>query len=308
MHPPALRWSPAYLSHQHVKSSRAQLRYIYLRFFLLACLFFSHFPISSPLLFLLVTGPKKAMHFCQTLSEFSPPKPTFTEKDLPDLSGKVYFITGATSGIGLCLAKILYSKNAKIYITSRSDTSAEKAISQIRDSDKASRGEVKHVVLDLSDLPTIAPAIKKFLAQEPLLHSVWYNAGVMNVPKGSISAQGYELHWGTNVVAHFIINKLLMPALISAAHVSPKGSVRAVWVSSDGHAFSPSGDGIDWKDITTKKSTGWKGEKGSMTYYGQSKAGNVILAMEEAKRYGKSDILSVVSKVLFFQCPRDYLY
>jgi retinol dehydrogenase-12 len=68
------------------------------------------------------------MSLHQTLSEFYPPKPTFTEKNLSDLSEKVYLITGGTSGIGLALAKILYSKNAKVYITSRTDASAEKAI------------------------------------------------------------------------------------------------------------------------------------------------------------------------------------
>lgn len=232
----------------------------------------------------------------QTLSEFYPPKPTFTADDLPDLAGKVYLITGGTSGIGLILAKILFSKNAKVYITSRSAASGEKAIGEIKESDKSSRGELRSLVMDLSDLQTVAPAVKSFLAQETLLHTVWFNAGVMKVPSGSITKQGYELQWGTNVVGHFIMNKLLMPTLLATAQVAPKGSVRIVWVSSDGHnLLSPKGDGIDWQDITTLKSAGWKGEKGSMTYYGQSKVGNVLLAMELAKRYGNRDIIGVVS-------------
>jgi NAD(P)-dependent dehydrogenase (short-subunit alcohol dehydrogenase family) len=236
------------------------------------------------------------MALCQTLSEFYPPKPTFTANDLPDLAGKVYLVTGGTSGIGFILAKTLFSKNAKVYITSRSTASGEKAIGEIKESDKSSHGEVRSLVMDLSDLQTIVPAVKSFLAQETLLHKVWFNAGVMKVPSGSISKQGYELHWGTNVVGHFILNKLLMPILLATAQVAPKGSVRVVWVSSDGHnLLSPKGDGIDWQDITTPKSAGWKGEKGPMTYYGQSKVGNVLLAMELAKRYGNQDIIGVVS-------------
>jgi retinol dehydrogenase-12 len=233
----------------------------------------------------------------QTLSEFYPPKPTFTEKNLPDLSGKVYLITGGTSGIGLALAKILYSKNAKVYITSRTDASAEKAIAGIKESTKSSSGEMRYLTTDLSDLDTVAPAIKTFLAQETLLHTVWFNAGVMQVPKGSKTKQGYELQWGTNVVAHFVMNKLLLPILLSTAEVAPTGSVRVVWVSSDGHInFSPKPDGIDWKDIG-KKPAGWEGEKGSMTYYGQSKVGNVLLAMELAKRYSERNIVGVVGYI-----------
>ncbi|KAJ4865641.1 short chain dehydrogenase domain-containing protein [Trichoderma breve] len=214
------------------------------------------------------------MSLCQTLTEFYPPKPTFTDQDLPDLGGKVYLITGGTSGIGFILAKTLYAKHAKVYITSRSAASGEKAISEIKESAASSRGELRYLVMDLGDLQTVVPAVKSFLAQETLLHSVWFNAGVMKVPSGSITKQGYELQWGTNV--------------------APKGSVRVVWVSSDGHSLlSPKGDGIDWEDITTRKPAGWMGEKGSMTYYGQSKAGNVLLAMEVAKRYGNQDIIGV---------------
>jgi retinol dehydrogenase 12 len=236
------------------------------------------------------------MSLCQSLGEFYPPKPTFTSLDLPNLYGKVYLITGGTSGIGFALAKILYSKDAKVYITSRTAASAEKTIGEIKESIQSDRGELAYLVVDLSDLATVALAVKSFLAEESMLHSVWYNAGVMNVPNGSKTKQGYELHWGTNVVAHFLMNKLLMPILLSTAQVAPKGSVRAVWVSSDGHInLSPKPDGIDWNDISKKKPDGWKGEKGSMTYYGQSKVGDVLLAMEVAKRYGKDGIVGVVS-------------
>lgn len=40
------------------------------------------------------------------LSEIFPPTPLFTEKDLPDLSSKVYIVTGGASGIGKELCKV----------------------------------------------------------------------------------------------------------------------------------------------------------------------------------------------------------
>ncbi|KAH8817153.1 hypothetical protein F5884DRAFT_694326 [Xylogone sp. PMI_703] len=234
------------------------------------------------------------MSICQTVTELWPPKPRFTEADIPDLSGKTYLVTGGTSGIGLAVCKVLYSKNAKVYLTSRTPASADKAIKDIKQSQPSSRGELRFIAMDLTDLSTIAPAMREFLAQESTLHSVWLNAGVMDVPKGSRTKQDYELTWGTNVVAHYVIQQILLPILLSTVKVAPPGSVRVVWVSSGGHnTYSPKGDGIDWKDITEKKPKGWKGEKDSMTYYGQSKAGNVLLAKELAKRYGKDGLVGV---------------
>ena len=239
------------------------------------------------------------MSLSQSLSEFYPPSPKYTENDVPDLPSKVYLITGGTSGIGLALAKILYSKNARVYITSRTPTSAENAIDEIKKDIPISHGQVAYLTLDLTDLSTIAPAVNDFLAKESRLHSVWYNAGVMNTPAGSRTRQGYEIQWGTNVVAHFVINKLLMPILLFTAQVAQEGSVRSVWVSSDGHInFSPKPDGIDWNDIMIKQPDGWKGGMSVMKYYGQSKAGDVILSKETATRYGKQGIVSVVSFIL----------
>ncbi|PWY92674.1 hypothetical protein BO70DRAFT_425346 [Aspergillus heteromorphus CBS 117.55] len=58
-------------------------------------------------------------------SQFFPPHPTFTPKDVPHLSGKVVLITGAASGIGFELAKMLYRKGAKVYIAGRSEANAQ---------------------------------------------------------------------------------------------------------------------------------------------------------------------------------------
>ncbi len=89
---------------------------------------------------------------------YFPESPGFTEKDLPNLDGKVdflsrypskyqechpvditisqvYIITGGTNGIGLGLAKILYHANAsRIYILSRSASSSQSAIEAIKSS------------------------------------------------------------------------------------------------------------------------------------------------------------------------------
>ncbi|KAI9717899.1 MAG: hypothetical protein M1812_004426 [Candelaria pacifica] len=233
------------------------------------------------------------MSFAQKRSEFFPPKPTLTEKNLHDLSGKVYMITGGTSGIGLELARILYSKNAKVYITGRSPQSAFKAIEDIKShpsiDTRPNKGELIFLKFDLTDLPSIKPAIDSFLRKETALHSVWYNAGVMNTPKGAKTVQGYELQWGTNVVAHFLLNLLLIPILRATAKVAKPNSVRTIWVSSLGHdLYSPPNGGINWEDINNEK-----GKMGEMECYGQSKAAGVILGYETGKKLGGDGVVSV---------------
>lgn len=108
----------------------------------------------------------------------------------------MYLITGGSSGIGLELARILYWKNARVYVAGRSVESFDKAVQDIRTTPALntgtagpSKGELAFMRLDLSDLRTIKPAVDAFLAKEDTLSVVWYNAAVMVPPKGSRTEQ-----------------------------------------------------------------------------------------------------------------------
>lgn len=48
----------------------------------------------------------------QWYTEIIPPSPAFTEKDLPDLSSRVYLVTGGASGIGFELCKVSTSPSS----------------------------------------------------------------------------------------------------------------------------------------------------------------------------------------------------
>lgn len=124
-------------------------------------------------------------------SAIFPPAPSFTEKDLPSLKGKVFIITGAASGVGFELAKMLYVAGGSVYVTARSVSRCEGAIQKIKaqTSGKKAEGILKPMVLDLADISTVKPAVDEFLRQETRLDVLVNNAGVMNTPMGSKGKQ-----------------------------------------------------------------------------------------------------------------------
>ncbi|KAK9316247.1 hypothetical protein V1522DRAFT_391824 [Lipomyces starkeyi] len=229
----------------------------------------------------------------QTITEVYPPSPKFTENDLPDLTGKVYLITGATAGIGLELLRILFWKNATVYVAARNRELFREVKEKIMETPaigtKApSLGRMELILMDLADLPSIKPGVEELLSKTKTLDSVWYNAGVMMPPEGSKTIQGYELQWGVNVVGHFLLNRYLTPTIIESAKDAPVDSVRVMWIASDANNLAPSPDGINWNDVNFEKT------KGSMFLkYAQSKAGDIILGYEMAKRIRGTGVLSL---------------
>ncbi len=101
-------------------------------------------------------------------------------------------MTGSNTGVGKEVAQILYSKHAKVYIFARSVEKANKAIESIKHAFPDSEGELHFIHLDLNDLRTIKISTEQFLSKETKLHVLFNNAGLMQPPSGSTSAQGYE--------------------------------------------------------------------------------------------------------------------
>ena len=223
-----------------------------------------------------------------TLSQIFPPKPQFTEKNLSDQSGKVFIITGSSSGVGEELAQILYAHNAKVYIAARSEDKSRAAISRIQANVPQSNGQLIYLHLDLDDLTTIKASAEEFLNQGDRLDVLWHNAGVMAPPQGSKTKQGYELQLGTNNVAPFLFTKFLRPLLAETAKKAPADSVRVVWVSSNGSEFFSVKNGVDLSNMD------YHDDKSGMTKYGNSKAGNIYHGSELARRAGADGIISVV--------------
>ncbi|RYP45874.1 hypothetical protein DL768_007831 [Monosporascus sp. mg162] len=231
------------------------------------------------------------MSLRSSLTQAFPPKPRFTEKNLPDLSGKVYIVTGANTGVGKELSRMLYSKNAKIYLLARSAEKTNQAVADIKKAVPSSKGAMTFLHLDLADLTSIKGTVERFLATEDKLHVLFNNAGVMSSNKKlTTTPQGYEQHVGINVLGGFLLAKLLTPVLVATARVEPPNIVRVVWVSSAAaEMFAQKNIGATADMMQTDALA----KKSGNERYWFSKVGNWAHGAEYALRHKADGVISV---------------
>ncbi|KAI0730702.1 NAD(P)-binding protein [Earliella scabrosa] len=212
-----------------------------------------------------------------------PPKSKFTPDQIPDLSGRVMLVTGGNTGIGKEIIRELLKHNAKVYMAARS---REKALATIEELKKETGKETHYIHLDLTSLASVRKAAEEFLSKEDALHTLFNNAGVMWCPVADVTADGYDMQFGTNVVGHFLLTQLLLPALLKGKETSPDHHARVVTTSS-GYSYAGHINFETLKDGPARR------KQSTEVLYSQSKLADVLVAFELARRYGDKGIVSV---------------
>ena len=191
---------------------------------------------------------------------------TWTLQNIPLQTSKLVVITGATGGLGYETALALAGAGADVILTGRNADKGRIAVEKILRA--LPKAKVRFEMLDLANLASIHAFAEKMLAQANPLDILINNAGVMALPTRRLTADGFELQFGTNHLGHFALTGLLLPLLKSApaAHV--------VTVSSLAHQ----GGKIDFDNL--------QGEHGYnlWTAYQQSKLANLLFAFELQRR------------------------
>ncbi|KPI42426.1 putative oxido [Cyphellophora attinorum] len=220
---------------------------------------------------------------CQHLH---PTTANFTDDDLPPQKGRIIIVTGASSGIGAELARMLYTKHATVYLAARSQEKLEKAKAAIEAAVPQSEGRLELLLLDLSDLASIKRSAEDFLVREKSLHVLIHNAGVMIPPSGSKTKDGYDLEMGTNCLGPWLFNHHLLQLMMkTTAHRLEEGCSpevargRIIFAASSAILTAPAG-GV----VYDKTSGAPKILPKPLDNYSQSKAANVFLAVEVARR------------------------
>ncbi|XP_050074637.1 retinol dehydrogenase 12-like [Anopheles maculipalpis] len=188
----------------------------------------------------------------------------FKNKDIR-LDAKVVIITGANAGIGKEAAIECAKRGARVYMGCRDLARMEKARQEILD--KSGSQNVFGLELDLASFESIRSFVKTFLSMERRLHVLINNAGVMACPK-DYTKEGFEMHFGTNHLGHFLLTNLLLDVLKRSA------PSRIVTVSSLGHKWGR----INKDDINAEK------DYREWDAYMQSKLCNILFSRHLAKR------------------------
>jgi NAD(P)-dependent dehydrogenase (short-subunit alcohol dehydrogenase family) len=209
---------------------------------------------------------------------------TWTLAEIPSQAGKRILITGANSGIGYRAAFTLARKGAHIIFACRDRHKAEAAIARLNA--EAPGASIELALLDLASLTSVRNFAAQQLNQRRPIHLLINNAGVMGPPKRLQTTDGFELQFGTNVLGHFALTGLLLPALQQASEESSERS-RIVTIASIAHKRGS----LNFEDLQYQQNYS------PMRTYQQSKLTNLMLALEMDRRLRAthSNILSVAA-------------
>jgi NAD(P)-dependent dehydrogenase (short-subunit alcohol dehydrogenase family) len=195
----------------------------------------------------------------------------WTVADIPSQVGRRALITGANSGIGYFAALELARNGGHVLLGCRDRAKGEAAIARLRA--EMPDASVEIALIDLASLESVRQFAEAELGRGLPLDLLINNAGVYAPKKRLESADGFELQFGTNVLGHFCLTGLLLPALVRAVATQSQRP-RVVTVASIAHKKGR----LNFDDLQSAKSYS------PSASYAQSKLANLMLAFELERR------------------------
>lgn len=153
--------------------------------------------------------------------------------EIPDLRGRVFIVTGGSSGIGYATVQHLVRRGGRVYMAARNEEKARTAIDHLEP--EPGVGEVCFLKLDLSDPREARKAALEFISKERRLDVLINNAAMPRSPYAK-THEGIQDIMMVNHISPFVFTMSLLPLLEETAKHS-QSDVRVVNVSSDGIMF-----------------------------------------------------------------------
>ncbi|GIM96655.1 oxidoreductase [Paractinoplanes toevensis] len=180
---------------------------------------------------------------------------------IPDQHGRIAVVTGANSGLGRVTAAELARHGAHVVLAVRNTAAGAEAAREVG-------GDVEVRELDLASLASVRAFATGLAADHPAIDLLVNNAGVVLLGPRRTTADGFEVHLGTNLLGHFALTGLLLGNLAAAPEP------RVVNLSSITHKNAH----LDFDDLMFER------DYRAAPAYGRSKLATTIFGFELDRR------------------------
>jgi len=189
----------------------------------------------------------------------------WTLSDMPSQVARIAVVTG-TGGLGYQDALALSQAGGEVIIAGRNAERGEAAVEKIRRS--VPKANVSFELLDLGSLQSIAAFAVRICGLRQSIDLLINNAAVMALPRRLVTADGFEMQFGTNYLGHSALTVQLLPLLRRSKNP------RIVNVS----ALAARDGAIDFDDLQMERNyRPWAA-------YCQSKLANLLFSFELQRR------------------------
>lgn len=192
----------------------------------------------------------------------------------PLLDGKVFVVTGASSGIGKELVRILYGFSATVLMVVRSKEKGEAVREEISKMFDQTRDKSNLILVngDMSLERDVRRVWKEIEQKYDHVDGVVCNAGSL-LAKKTLTDEGHEVTWASHLLfGYYLFGNLAMPLL----EKSKSDASRLVFVTSGGSILTklPS----DWDRAANRT-----GKYDGVEAYSMAKRAEIIVAEQMAK-------------------------
>ncbi|EMC93325.1 hypothetical protein BAUCODRAFT_37011 [Baudoinia panamericana UAMH 10762] len=206
-------------------------------------------------------------------------------KDIPDLTGKTFVVTGGSAGIGFGICAHLLQHGGEIYLLGKKEEHIQEAEEGLKKYGDVSK--VKSVQIELEDLRQTDAVAKKLASELTRLDALVLNAG-LGVGVYNETKDGIDSHMQVNVFSQHHLMMILLPHLLKTP------DSRVVMQSSEFHRLGTSD--VQFRDLAEINQ-----DIGASKLYARTKLAQVCLtkSMVRHKSEGKLG-LSPGKAPLFF--------
>jgi len=191
------------------------------------------------------------------------------DKDIPDLSGKTYIVTGGSAGIGFGIAAHILQHHAEsVTILSNKEEHAESALEELKEYGDATKAH--WVKCNLEDLKMTEKVGDELASSQDPLHGLILNAG-LGVGVYNETRDGLDSHFQVNHLSQFLLLKKLLPRLQRTP------GARIVFESSDLHKGADAGTKFENEAEINR-------DIGPMKLYNRTKLAQILIAKALQRR------------------------